>query len=198
VYRVHLTQEQRKELKQRTHAPGVMPRTRDRLEMVRLSDAGWSIPQIARHLQISEVRVRHWVKRFLQGGFDALPDAPHVGQQSSLTPAILEALRQEFAKQDRSWTAPQIAFWVAEHHGVYLSPQQLSHLLKRAGMSYKRTHRSLKHQQDPGAVAAVRADLETFAGGATLGSSTCATSTRRALPPRCRPTTVGGPSASGS
>jgi transposase len=175
-----------------------MPRTRDRLEMVRLSDAGWSIPAIARHLQISEVRVRHWVKRFLQGGFEALPDAPHVGQQSSLTPSILEALGQEFAKQDRSWTAPQIVGWVAEHHGVHLSPQQLSHLLKRAGMSYKRTHRSLKHKQDPEAVAAARAALETFAGGAKLGSSMCATSMRRASPPRCQPTTVGDPEERGS
>lgn len=73
MYRVHLTEEQREELKRRSHYPQVKPRTRDRLEMVRLSDVGWSIPQIAAPLRMSEKRVRHWIKRYLTGGFDGLP-----------------------------------------------------------------------------------------------------------------------------
>ena len=80
MYRVCLTEEQRAELKQRTRSVAVKPRTRDRLEMVRLSAAGWSIPKIARHLQLSEQQVRFWIKRFLAAGFDALPDQPHVGR----------------------------------------------------------------------------------------------------------------------
>src|SRR5947209_5616472 len=75
------------------HAPGLQPRTRDRLEMVRLSAAGWSPPQIAAHLQISEQRVRHYLKAFLAGGFDALPDRRHPGMASPLTPAMEAALR---------------------------------------------------------------------------------------------------------
>jgi hypothetical protein len=114
LYRVQLTEDQRAELQARTRAPGVMPRTRDRLEMVRLSDAGWSIPKIAQHLRISEVRVRFWIKRYLLEGFDGLPDQPHPGQPSSLTPELVEALRQEFAKEDRTWTAGQLSDWLDE------------------------------------------------------------------------------------
>lgn len=44
-----------------------MPRTRDRLEMVRLADAGWSIPRSSVHLRQSEKRVRYWVKRLFGG-----------------------------------------------------------------------------------------------------------------------------------
>lgn len=174
MYRVRLTDEQRQELKRRSRAPRVKPRTRDRLEMVRLSDAGWSIPKIARHLQVSEVRVRYWVKGFLADGFDALPDLPHLGQQSKLSPEILAALRVELEKGDRSWTAPQLADWVAEQYGVRLTPDWLGRLLKRAKLSYKRTYRSLKHKQDPVQVEKKRAELEQAEKGELPGVRTSA------------------------
>jgi len=139
-----------------------MPRTRDRLEMVRLSDAGWSIPQIAVHLQISEIRVRHWIKRYLAGGFEALPDAPHPGQPSSLTPAILETIRTTIRARGTTWTASQIAAWVEAQFGLRLTPDHLARLLKRARLSYQRTHRSLKHKQDPAQVAVKRAELQAL------------------------------------
>lgn len=167
MYRVHLTEEQRGELQRRTHAPGIMPRTRDRLERVRLADAGWSVPRIARHLRRSESRVRFWIKRFLTQGFDALPDQPHVGQSSGLPPALREAVRQELSKQERTWTAPQLADWLAEQHGLRLSPAWLSELLDRAGLSYKRTYPSLKHKQDPAQVIQKQADLLTTEKGET-------------------------------
>jgi transposase len=148
MYRVYLTDAQRVELQRRTHENGVMPRTRDRLEMVRLSDAGWSVPQIAVHLRIHEKRVRYYIKAFLADGFDALPDRPHPGQKSSLTPAIEEAIRQELRQGKRTWTAAQLADWVAERFAVRLTPDYLSRRLKRARIAYQRTGRSLKHKQN--------------------------------------------------
>ena len=50
MYQVQLTDAQRDELERRAHDPRTQPRTRDRLEMVRLSDAGWSVPRIAGQL----------------------------------------------------------------------------------------------------------------------------------------------------
>jgi len=111
MYRVHLSDEQRQELQRRAHAPEVAPRTRDRLEMVRLSDFGFSIPWIACHLRQSEGRVRHRIKQFLAEGFDALPDQPHPGQQSAVTPAMLAALQAAMADSPQAWTARQIADW---------------------------------------------------------------------------------------
>ncbi len=76
MYRVQLTDEQREELKRRTHESGVKPRTRDRLEMVRLSNAGWSIPRIAPHLCVSESCVRRWIQRFLESASTHCRTAP--------------------------------------------------------------------------------------------------------------------------
>jgi putative transposase len=172
VYRVHLTEAERQELTRRAHAPNLPWRTRDRLEMVRLSNAGFSIPKIAQLLRVSEVRVRYWIKRFLAEGFEALPDQPHLGQQSGLTPAILEALAAELQQTDRTWTAQQLADWVAEHHGLRLTSDYLARRLKRARLSYKRTARSLKHKQDPEQAKQKQAELATLekGGGRSPGS----------------------------
>ncbi len=160
MYRIALTEEQRKELHRWTRQAGIAPSTRDRLEMVRLSDAGWSVPKIARHLGQHEQTVRAWIKAFLAGGFAALLNKPRGGKQSALTPTMLDAVRTEVAKGQRTWTAAQLAAWVAEHHGVRLSADRLRVHLKRAKISWQRTSRSLKHKQDPDEVAAKQATLE--------------------------------------
>ena len=68
MYRVHLTEDQQAELHRRAHLPQVAARVRDRLEMVRLSSRGWSVPKIAVHVGQHEQTVRAWIKAFLEGG----------------------------------------------------------------------------------------------------------------------------------
>ena len=160
MYRITLTDAQRRELQQRTRQPGLAPATRDRLEMVRLSDAAWSVPKIARHLQIHEQTVRAWIKAFIAGSFDALTNKPRGGDTSELTPAMLDAVRVEVSKGERTWNAAQICAWVAEQYGVRLSPGRMRVHLKRAKLSYQRTARSLKHKQKPEEVATRKAQLE--------------------------------------
>jgi transposase len=172
MYRVRLTDTQRAELQRRAHAQGVMPRTRDRLEMVRLSDAGWSVPQIAAHLGIHEQRVRHYIQAFLAHGFDALPDRPHLGQRSALTPAMEEAIRQELRQSERTWTAAQLADRVAERFDVRFTPDHLARRLKRARITYKRTGRSLKHKRKPAEVEQKAAEMATHEKRGTRARST--------------------------
>ena len=160
MYRITLTDDQRQKLQRRTRAPGIAPSARDRLEMVRLSDAAWSIPTIARHLGIHEQTVRAWIKAFIAKGFDALTNKPRGGDASDLTPAMLETVRAEVGKGSRTWTAAQICDWVAEQHGVRLSPGRMRVHLTRAKLSYQRTARSLKHKQQPEDVAECKAVLE--------------------------------------
>ena len=160
MYRIALTDDQRHELRQRTRQAGLAPSTRDRLEMVRLSDAGWSVPRIARHLGQHEQTVRAWIKAFLAGGFNALPNKPRGSKESALTAAMLDAVRAELAHGTRTWTAAQLADWVADHHGVRLSTDRLRVHLRRAKISWQRTSRTLKHKQDPDEVAERQAVLE--------------------------------------
>jgi transposase len=163
MYCITLTDEQRQELRERTRQAGLVPSTRDRLEMVRLSDAGWSVPRIARHLGQHEHTVRPWIKAFLTGGFDALPNKPRGGKVSALTAAMLESVRAEMARGTRTWTAAQAADWVAERHGVRLSADRVRIHLRRAKISWQRTSRTLRHKQDPAEVAERQAALDDLA-----------------------------------
>ncbi len=162
MYRIILSNDQRDELRERTRQAGLAPSTRDRLEMVRLSDAGWSVPRIARHLGQHEQTVRTWIKAFLAGGFDALPNKPRGGKESALSAPMLAGVRAEVATGARTWTAAQLADWVADRHGVRLSADRLRIHLRRARISWQRTSRTLRHKQDPDEVAeraAVLTDL---------------------------------------
>ena len=160
MYRITLTDQQRQDLRQRTRQAGIAPSTRDRLEMVRLSDAGWSVPKIAQHLGQHEQTVRAWIKAFLTGGFAALSNKPRGGDTSAVTPAMLAAARAEIAKGSRTWSAKEVADWIAEHYGVRISPGRMRVQLKRAKLSYQRTSRSLRHKQKPQEVAERKDQLE--------------------------------------
>lgn len=162
MYRVRFDDNQRQQLQQRTHQPGIAPSTRDRLEMLRLSDAGWSIPQIARHLGAHEQTVRRWIKTFLLEGFDALVTPPRPGMPSAITPEILWAVRQWIEKGDRIWSAGQIAEEVGKVYGIRYSAKHWRHLLKREKLAYKRTSRNLKHKQNPEQVATKQSALEAL------------------------------------
>lgn len=160
MYRITLTDDQRHELQQRTRLPGLRPDLRDRLEMVRLSDVGWSVPRIARHLALHPQTVRAWIKAFLLGGFAALANQPRGGDISAVTPSMIEAARTEIAKGTRTWASHEVSDWIAEHHGVRISPRRMRVHLRRAGLSYQRTSRSLQHKQKPEQVALAKAQLD--------------------------------------
>ncbi len=169
MYRITLTDEQHDELRARTRQAGLGPSTRDRLEMVRLSDTGWSVPRIARHLGQHEQTVRTWIKAFPAGGFDALPNKPRGGKESALTAPLLESVRAEVATGRRTWTAAQLADWVADRYGVRLSADRVRIHVRRAGISWQRTSRTLRHKQDPAEVAARRAVLDACEKKGTPG-----------------------------
>ncbi len=182
MYRVTLDEAAAQELRRRSRQRGLAPRTRDRLEMVRLSDAGWSVPKIAHHLQFHEQTVRTWIKAYLDNGFDSLQDQPHVGQSSAITPDILAQVRRWTQTDERTWNAPQVAEQVAQALGIRRSVPQWRRLLRRAGLTYKRTRRTLHHKQKPELVARKRADLQTLKKGAMPDCSISASRTRPASP----------------
>ena len=165
-YRVALTPEQRAELQRRARERVLAPALRDRLEMIRLSDLGWSVPKIAAALGRHEQTVRKHVKAFLgsgAAGWDALPDRPRPGRPPKLTAAHLVALErlldEAAARGERTWSAPQLARWLAEAHGVRTRPSYLAQRLRQRRFRWKRTKRTVQHKADPDRQEQARADL---------------------------------------
>jgi transposase len=161
-----LTPEQRAELNQRARARTLAPRLRDRLEMVRLSDLGQTIPQIAQMLGQHEQTVRKYLKAFLVDGFAALPDRPIPGRPPTIRRADLDALGQLLdvaAARGETWTAPRLRHWLATERGVHISSDRLGVLLRRERLRWKRTKHSVRHKQkDPALQDAAKAHLESL------------------------------------
>ncbi len=166
IIRVTLTEEQRSALNERARARELAPRLRERLEIVRLSDLGQTVPQIARTLALHQQTVRKYLKAFEDGGFAALPDRPVPGRRPTITRADLDAvgaLLDAGAQGGRSWTTPQLRQWLATERGVRISTGRLGVLLRRDRFRWKRTKRSVRHlQKDPSLQDAARAHLESL------------------------------------
>jgi transposase len=161
VIRVALSDAQRADLRARTREPGVAPRTRDRLEMVRLADAGWSVPRIAAHLGCHEQTVRKYVKAFLAEGFAVLPDRPRPGRPPVVTEDHLRALETLIDAGGRTWTTRQLVDWLAQEHGVRVHPDHLSRLLHARRFGWQRTVTSVAHKRrDPAGYDAKVAELD--------------------------------------
>lgn len=82
-----------------------------------------------------------------------------MGQTSRLTPVLVQAIRPVIERSQRSWTAAQVAEWLADQHGVRLTPDHLGRRLTQARLSYKRTERRFQHKQVPVQVAERQAEL---------------------------------------
>ena len=150
MIRVTLSDAERAELRARTRAAD--PRTRDRLEMVRLADAGWSVPRIARHLGLHEQTVRRQVTAFLAGGFAALPDKPRSGRPPTVGEADLAAVEARLDAGGRTWTTRQLVAWLRDERGVAVHPDHLRRLLRRRRFGWMRTVSSVAHKRrDPAA-----------------------------------------------
>jgi transposase len=133
--------------------------------MVRLSDLDWSVPRIATYLHCHEQTVRRAVKTFLAGGFEALPDRPRPGRPPTLTDTHLEAveaLLDTAASLGETWTAPRLAAWLAQTHGVQLDAEYLAARLRARRFRWKRTKRSVQHKATPHLQAQAQAELEVL------------------------------------
>jgi putative transposase len=146
MLRIQLTDTQRSELQtlRRSSLPGV---ARDRLEMVSLSDSGWSAPKIAEHLGRHPHTVRAALKGYADRGAQAFypdspgPDPDH-GRRATVTGKLSELLGQE-----RTWTSCQLAEALGPDIGI--GQRQTRRYLALLNAGYRRTSQTVSHKQDP-------------------------------------------------
>jgi transposase len=131
-----LTPDQHAELRARLRHATMAPRLRVRLRCVQLRDRGWTVPQIAEQLAVSEATVRRMLRRVRTGGLDALADRPRSGRPPRLSDQDLEAVQEllrQAALKGQVWTMGQLAAWLARCRGVQISRGRLGALLRARG-----------------------------------------------------------------
>ena len=146
------------------------PRLRERLEMVKAVELGQAVPQIAQWSGRTERTVRHWLRRYAQGGVAALADAPRAGRPAAADAAYRRAAETALATPPRTWglpfdvwTSARLSASLAETTGVRIAPGWLRALLGRWDYVCGRPKHTLKHLQDPAAVTACVEELAAAA-----------------------------------
>lgn len=146
MLRTSLTDSQRSELQalRRTDLPAV---SRDRLEMVLMSAAGWSAPKIAQHQGRHPHTVRSALKGFAARGTEAFyPDAPGPDPDHDRRAAVTGKL-SALLGQERTWTARQLADALGPDIGI--GHRQTRRYLALVKAGYRRTAQTVGHKQDP-------------------------------------------------
>jgi putative transposase len=148
---------------------GLPPKVRDRIEMVTLSDAGWSAPRIAGHLGCHPQTVRDALRAFAARGTAALrPFRSGPAPDAERRDRVADALRELLAGE-RTWTSRQLSEALAGR-GIALGPRQVRRHLKRLGAGYRRTASTLKHKQDPAKAGRAGKVLANLKAKASAGS----------------------------
>ncbi len=157
---IQLTSEGRDAVTTLRRDPSLSPSERDRVEMVLLSEQGWSVPQIGSHFGYCLATVRRLFKQFNEESVGALRHKPPgPPKDTDRTQAVQTALTT-LLSQERTWNATQLAHALQEQ-GIHLSTRQVRRYL-RGIASWCRTLRTLKHKQDPQKLARAQKTLATL------------------------------------
>jgi|SRR5690242_8648430 len=185
MIRLEVTEDERAAVQALRRDRDLEPAERDRVEMVLLSDAGWSPPRIAAHLGCCAATVRTVLKRFAASGSAGLrrgrPGPPKDEARRAQVTAALERLLE----QDRTWTAAQLAEALREQ-GIALSTRQTRKYLVAMGARWRRVQRTVRHRQDPAAVERAERVLASLKKRRPPAGSRSVTSTSAASPPASR------------
>ncbi len=146
------------------------PRLRERLEMVKAVALGQELPTIARWSGRTERTICRWLGRFATGGVAALADAPRAGRPAAADAVYRRAAEAALGTPPRTlgrpfdvWTSDRLSAYLAETTGVRIAPGWLRALLGRWDYVCGRPKHTLRHLQDPVAVAACAEELAAAA-----------------------------------
>jgi transposase len=118
MIRLHLSEEERRELNCRLGDRRMTLDGRGRLDMIRLSDWGLSAPTIAGRVSRHENTVRKLLKRFQKERFAALPKHTPPGRPPRLREEHFRALEALLDGSARTFTSGQMVAWMQGQLGL--------------------------------------------------------------------------------
>lgn len=161
---IRLTTEEDNRLREAEQNPQLKAKIRQRAQVLRLSNQGWKVGQIAAYTGRSDTSIGRDFDRWERHGVAGLADRPPPGNSATIGEAARVFLCECLA-EDRTWNAPQLADAVAEQLKVRVDPETIRRHLHEMNYSWKRTRYVPAHSPDPQAEHSARAALETLKKG---------------------------------
>jgi transposase len=166
AYNIALTETQWAEIEMHLRRRNLIPRVRERLEMVKAVGLGYAMGQIEVWSGRSAQTVRRWVRAYEQRGLIGLADAPRSGRPAGADAAYRQRLEQTIETPPRElgmpfdvWTSTRLSAYLAELTQVRITAGWLRHLLAQRRFVCGRPKHTLKHLQEPEDVARCEREL---------------------------------------
>ncbi len=164
-----------------------------RLKIIHLSSQGETVPTLTKTLDLSQTTIRNYIKRYNDGGIEALKRRNSNGRPTKikLTKAEWEELLHrspcQFEKLNtgaRNWTQKLLVQYFFVYYDVQITAQAISILLKRLGIKWNRG--KLKVTSPDPLYTVKRERVETLKEKALSGTlnSHDATDADKSLPPK--------------
>jgi transposase len=161
---LHLSAEQDEALRELEASPVVNGKIRLRASIIRLNNAGWSAPKLAKHFGRNLQSVHNDLSRFEQLGIAGLADGKATGATPKITPEMETFMHSKLA-EDRVWNSTLLGEAVEQAFGVRVKREAIRVKLLKLGYAWKRTRYAPGKQVDPEVVAEHQASLETLKRG---------------------------------
>ena len=135
MIRIEFTEEQIADLNyERYHHPH--PRVQQKMEVLYLKSQGLSHQDIRQLCQISKTTLTVYLRRYLEGGIDALKVFDYQGQPSALNQHGTTI--EKYFRTHPPQTIAEAQAKIAEMTGLHRSPNQISAFLKRLGLKRRK------------------------------------------------------------
>jgi transposase len=185
---IRLRPEQRESLEQKrkTHPD---PRVRRRAGIVVMSDDGWPVADICTAAGVTRATVANTRRRWLQGGFRSLADAPRPGRPAIADGEYLASLIDAVNTDPRTlgyafglWTAGRLAAHLHRRQRKSLSAECVGDHLRAMGYVWARPKHTLEGRRDEAAHKKAHLELLRLKRGrnAETRRSSSSASTKRA------------------
>lgn len=141
-----------------------------RANIILLSDAGNSAPEIAKILGISHITALSWLNKYEADGIDGLNDKEHeVGRPATLGDKTRDALCEfmdksplDFGYLQTCWTIALILYHLQTEYSIDSSRTTVKRQLKGLGYRWGRPRHTVVNTEDPEAEAKMAAIRETI------------------------------------
>ncbi len=167
---IRLTQEQDARLREIEQDPHLKPKVRLRAQVLRLSNRGERVEQIAVYTGRSPTSVLRDFDRWKERGSEGLADGTAPGNPPRVTGEV-KAFMEENLAEERTWNAKQLAEAVGERFGIVVGAEAIRQHLAAMGYRWKRTRYAPSKPPDPEEECEARKELEALKKGLRRANS---------------------------
>ena len=128
----------------------------ERAHIILLASRGKRVPAIARDLDVTEITVRTWLKRFNAAGLAGLQDRPRSGrpvtyQPEQVSEVIATALTnpQQLNQPFACWTLDRLAAYLNEEKKIPIKRSRIDDLLIAEGLRWRTQETWFGERVDP-------------------------------------------------